>query len=85
MDSDPKKSGNSLYSNDHIGLVYSVEGSIYLPVIVSSIDQTRIRSPHRHHSLYSAKNWLKEQGITNISLHQSNAYFEMIGLDEQTH
>ena len=62
------------------GVVKSVKASLYLAHQEDDEGNIVKQAPHGFKSLALAKQWLKKQGIHTISLRQSSAYFEMIGL-----
>lgn len=62
------------------GVVESVKGDCYLAHELDKAGNIINQAPHSFKSLTQAKLWLKTQGIHTISLRQSPAYFEMIGL-----
>jgi hypothetical protein len=62
------------------GVVESVTGGHYLAHQLDPIGNAAKQAPHTFKSFSQAKLWLQAQGIHTISLRQSPAYFEMIGL-----
>lgn len=67
-------------SSNKLGVVESIKASLYLAYQVDNDGNIIKRAPHGFKSLALAKQWLRKQGIHTISLRQSPAYFEMIGL-----
>ena len=63
------------------GIVESVKGEHYLAHQLDQQGNIVKQAPNSFKSLDQAKQWLKKQGIHTISLRQSAAYFEMIGLE----
>lgn len=66
--------------NGKCGVVESVKGDHYLAHQLDRKGNIVMQAPNSFKSLDQAKHWLKKQGIHTISLRQSPAYFEMIGL-----
>ncbi|MFT6029599.1 MAG: hypothetical protein ACI8O8_001335 [Oleiphilaceae bacterium] len=62
------------------GVVESVKGNHYLAHQLDNEGNILKQAPYSFKSLDQATQWLKRQGIYTISLRQSPAYFEMIGL-----
>lgn len=62
------------------GMVECVKGDHYLALQLDNTGNIIQQAPNSFKSLDHAKQWLKKQGIHTISLRQSPAYFEMIGL-----
>ena len=62
------------------GVVESVKCEHYLAHQLDNTGNIIRQAPRSFKSLTQAKQWLKKQGIHTISLRQSPAYFEMIGL-----
>jgi len=63
------------------GVVESVKSNHYLALQLDKQGNIIKQAPNSFKSLDQAKLWLKKQGIHTISLRQSPAYFEMIGLE----
>ena len=63
------------------GVVESVKSNHYLAHELDIQGNIIKQAPKPFKSLTQAKFWLKKQGIHTISLRQSPAYFEMIGLE----
>ena len=63
------------------GIVESIKSNHYLAHELDSQGNIINKAPKPFKSLIQAKRWLKKQGIHTISLRQSPAYFEMIGLN----
>jgi hypothetical protein len=66
---------------DKRGIVESVNGHHYLAQQVDFAGNIIGQATHNFKSFSQAKQWLKKQGIHTISLRQSAAYFEIIGLE----
>ena len=62
------------------GVIESVKGNHYLAHQLDHEGNILKKAPDSFKSLDQATQWLKKQGIHTISLRQSPAYFEMIGL-----
>jgi hypothetical protein len=62
------------------GVVESVRGDHYLAYQIDNTGKVINQASHSFKCLAQAKQWLRKQGIHTISLRQSSAYFEMIGL-----
>tara|TARA_R110002167_G_scaffold320377_1_gene526225 strand:- start:2488 stop:2727 length:240 start_codon:yes stop_codon:yes gene_type:complete len=62
------------------GVVESVKSNHYLAHELDKQGNIIKQAPRPFKSLAQAKTWLKKRGIHTISLRQSPAYFEMIGL-----
>tara|TARA_R110001592_G_scaffold363375_1_gene686378 strand:+ start:21137 stop:21376 length:240 start_codon:yes stop_codon:yes gene_type:complete len=63
------------------GIVEFVKGNHYLAHQLDNEGNILKQAPVSFKSLAHATQWLKRQGIYTISLRQSPAYIEMIGLD----
>ncbi len=63
------------------GVVESVGSDQYLAYELDKDGNIVKRAPHSFKSLAQAKSWLRKQGVHTISLRQTPAYFEMIGLN----
>ena len=63
------------------GVVESVKSNHYLGDELDKQGNVIKQAPKPFKSLTQAKAWLKKQGIHTISIRQSSAYFEMIGLE----
>lgn len=62
------------------GVIESVSSNQYLAHELDKEGNIVKRAPHDFKSLAQAKRWLRKHGVHTISLRQSPAYFEMIGL-----
>ena len=68
--------------SENMGIICSVQSGQYLALQTDKQGQLVRKADHAFASLSQAKNWLKKQGIKSISLRQTPAYFEMIGLPQ---
>ena len=62
------------------GIVESVRGDHYLAYQIDNTGKVIDQVSHNFKCFAQAKQWLRKQGIHTISLRQSPAYFEIIGL-----
>lgn len=67
-------------AND-MGIIWSIQGGHYLALQLNPEGDIIKQADHPFSSFYQAQEWLKHNGINTISLRQTPAYFEMIGLD----
>jgi hypothetical protein len=66
--------------SDSLGIVWSVQGGRYLALQLSPEGEVIKQADQPFCSIVHAQQWLKKQGSSTISLRQTPAYFEMIGL-----
>ncbi len=63
------------------GIIESVRGDHYLARQVDTTGKVVKRASQTFRCFDQAKRWLRKQGVNTISLRQTHAYYEMIGLD----
>lgn len=70
--------------NGNAGVIWSMEGGLYLAFEMSPSGSIVRRAKPTFRSLELARDWLQNAGVKSISLRQSSAYFEMIGQESET-
>lgn len=68
--------------SDNMGVIYSVQGGHYLAMETNHKGELLRQAEQPFQSLSQAKTWLQKHGVESISLRQTPAYFEMIGLPQ---
>jgi hypothetical protein len=63
------------------GFIWSLEGDHYLAFQKDADGNLVKQAEHAFRSLVEAKAWLHSDGVKDITMEQSNAYFEMVGQD----
>lgn len=69
--------------SENAGVILSLEGDHYLAYEMTPSGEVVKSADHAFKSLSLAQDWLHGEGVKNISLRQSSAYFEMIGQEAE--
>ena len=67
-------------SSNAMGIIWSIQGGHYVALQMSPQGEVLLHAEKPFRSYTDAQSWLKQHGINTISLRQTPAYFEMIGL-----
>ena len=67
------------------GFIWSLEGDHYLAFQKNEVGDIVKQADHAFRSLVEAKDWLHADGVSDIKMEQSSAYFEMVGQDKTSH
>lgn len=68
--------------NHATGKIWSLEGNIYVALMVNEDGALVKQANPPFKTVTDAKSWLKAEGVGEIEVDQSGAYFEMIGTSE---